>query len=289
VSTGRLPSRQTTALSFLVLMAVPTLSHLAICSGVPVRSGWRMSSPRPPKHGEIPYEISLPQLQDPQNLNYSPGPDGLVAVVKTDAAHHPHIYLQDSTSASPRLLIDRIANKPKWSPQGKRIACTVWKSLDRPWNLCIVTLGKPDTLYPSFSAHTVRYRWSPDAKYLAVQGTLYNEDRSVLVVVETSQGTATVLDSLQLLSDYEFSWAPDSRKLAVSRPTRLADVEQVAEAELWIFDVSGNGAKVVRSAGHLQRNPQWIDDTRVLFSQEGLGGQPGQALVVEISRQTSRR
>ena len=281
---GRRPSRQHIALVFLVVVGTPGAFQLALCGAGTAPGEWHAGRPRPPKQGEVPFEDAFPLLQDPQDLNYSPGPGGLLAVVKTDAKHHPRIYLHDSSSATPRLLIDRIANQPKWAPQGERIACTVWKSLTRPWELCIVTLGKADTLYPSFGAHAVQYRWSPDAKYLAVQGTLYGRARSVLAVIETSQGGARIVDSLGILSDYEFGWSPDSRKIAVSRPVRLAQMEQVAEAELWVIGVEGSGAKLASSTGFIYRSRRWIDDTRLLFARERPSSQSSETLVLDVGR-----
>jgi len=135
----------------------------------------------------------------------------------------------------------------------------------------------------------VRYRWSPDAKYLAVQGTLYHQARSVLLVIETSRGKAMTLDSLALLSDYEFDWSPNSRQIAVSRPVRLADVEQVSEAELWVFDVEGRGAKLAPSSGFANGNPRWVDDKRLLFTRQKFGSSSSQRFVVDLVHNRSRR
>src|SRR6266540_524019 len=115
--------------------------------------------PRQMFPGETTFEDTLPLLREPENGNAAPGPHGMLAVMRADHQHHPRVYIVRQTMPdSLQLLIDRYATKPRWAPVGERLACTVWKSRRQPWALCIVSLGKPDTLYPLPGANAVRYR-----------------------------------------------------------------------------------------------------------------------------------
>ena len=264
-------------------LGCPTQSTLV---GAPTASSSLVvgvGKPRPPLSGEAPFEDTLQLLRDPVNSNFAPGPNGMIAVMKADSQHHPRLYiLMPSGPDSIRLLIDRWATTPRWAPSGERIACKVWKSRRRPRELCIVSLGKPDTLYPLPGTNAVRYRWSPDARYLAVNGTLEGGVASVLYLVDTSTGQASALDTLPVYSNYDIGWSPDSRTFAVSRPIRLAEMEDVLESELWVFDVAGRHARVVPADGRAHHTPRWVDGKRLLFRRESPTTRAGETLVVDI-------
>lgn len=228
-----------------------------------------VSSPRPALADEAAFEDTVPMLREPENGNIAPGPRGLVAFIKADQHHHPRLYISQPTGGdSSRLLIDRYATKPRWAPMGERLACTVWMSRTFPWSLCIVAIGKPDTLYPLPTVNAVRYRWSPDAKYLAVSATLAGGAASVLYLVDAQTGRSQALDTLQVYSEYDLSWSPDSRMVAASRPTRLADTEEVLEAEIWIYDLNGRRVRAVPAEGRANVAPGWVDNHRLLFTRE---------------------
>jgi dipeptidyl aminopeptidase/acylaminoacyl peptidase len=240
-------------------------------------------APRPARAGESAFEDTLPLLREPENSNVVPGPRGLVAFMKPDPQHHPRLYLKQQTeSDSMRLLIDRYATNPRWAPVGERLACTVWKSRTFPWSLCIVSLGRADTLYPLPHANAVRYRWSPDAKYLAVSATLPGGTASVLYLVDTRTGQYRAVDTLQVYSDYDLGWSPDSRMVAASRPTRLANMEEIAEAEIWIYDLAGQRLQVVSAQGRANLAPRWVDARRLLFTREDPNARGRETFVVEL-------
>lgn len=258
-------------------------SHTAGAAATPVdASPLAFSAPRPAIAGETAFEDTLPLLREPDNSNVAPGPRGMVALMKADRQHHPRLYLTDPARPdSMRLLIDRYATKPRWAPVGERLACTVWKSRTFPWNLCIITLDRADTLYPLPHANAVRYRWSPDAKYLAVSATLEGGAASVLYLVDARTGQHHALDTLQVYSDYDVGWSPDSRMLAASRPTQLADTEEVIEAEIWIYDLKGRRVRAASAAGRANVAPRWVDSRRLLFTREQSETHGRESLVVE--------
>lgn len=273
--------------AIVVLGCLPRSNSAGASESTPTLTTYSVGRPRPPRVGESAFEDTLPLLAEPENSNHVPGPSGLVALMKADARHHPRLYLRRPSSAdSMSLLIDRYATKPLWAPVGERIACTVWKSRALPWSLCILTVGKPDTLYPIPDANVVRYRWSPDARHLAVSATLPGGAASILYLIDTRTGSSRALDTLAVYSDYEMGWSPDSRLLAVSRPTRLADMEEVLESEIWIHDLSGHRLLAVPAEGHANITPRWVDTDRVLFTRATAARGAQEALVVELKRST---
>lgn len=248
--------------------------------------GLAVSSPRPALAGEAAFEDTVPLLREPENGNVAPGPNGMVAFMKADQLHHPRLYLsQPAGGDSTRLLIDRYATKPRWAPVGERLACTVWMSRTFPWSLCIVAIGEPDTLYPLPTVNAVRYRWSPDARYLGVSATLPGGAASVLYLVDAQTGRSQALDTLQVYSEYDLGWSPDSRMLAASRPTRLADTEEVLEADIWIYDVHGRRVRAVTAEGRANVAPRWVDNHRLLFTREQQAPQgQRESLIVDLTQ-----
>lgn len=241
--------------------------------------------PRLARAGETAFEDTLPLLREPDNSNVAPGPRGMIVLMKADRQHHPRLYLTDPARPdSMRLLIDRYATKPRWAPVGERLACTVWKSRSFPWSLCVISLGRADTLYPLPHANAVRYRWSPDAKHLAVSATLEGGAASVLYLVDARTGQHRALDTLQVYSDYDVGWSPDSRMLAASRPTQLADSEEVVEAEIWIYELDGRRVRAVPAGSRANVAPRWVDNRRLLFTREQSETQERESLVIEAVR-----
>lgn len=247
-----------------------------------------LTEPRASRPDETSFEDALPLPKEPDNSNVAPGPRGLIALMKADRQHHPRLYLTDPAKPdSMQLLIDRYATKPRWAPVGERLACTVWRSRTFPWSLSLISIGRADTLYPLPHANAVRYRWSPDARHLAVSATLEGGAASALYLVDARGGQHRALDTLQVYSDYDVGWSPDSRMLAASRPTQLADTEEVLEAEVWIYDLSGRRVLAVPAAGRANVAPRWVDNDRLLFTREQSDAHPRESLVVELARRTN--
>src|SRR5262249_17856398 len=103
---------------------------------------------------------------------------------------------------------------------------------------------------------------------IAVSGTLEGGAASILYVVDTSTGVVTTLDTMNVYSEYEMDWSPDSRVLAASRPVSLAEMEDVTESEIWGFDLEGRHTRVVAGNGCVNGSPRWVDTRRLMFTRE---------------------
>lgn len=281
-----LPALLTTAVS-LPLGCAPQATMARASSA---SSGeWVAGPARSPRAGEALFTDSLALLRDPEDGNRVPGPDGLVALMKPDRQHHPRLYLaRESAPESLSLLIDRYATQPRWAPSGRRLACTVWKSRRRPWELCIIAPGKADTSYPLPQANAVRYRWAPDARRIAVNGTLEGGSASILYVVDTKTGVVTTLDTMSVYSEYEMDWSPDSKVLAASRPVRIAGMDDVTESEIWVFDLEGRRSRVVSGNGCVNGPPRWVDNRRLLFTRQCQPVAGSKTLVMDLALKKGR-
>jgi hypothetical protein len=109
----------------------------------------------------------------------------------------------------------------------------------------------------------------------------------MLYMVSVPEGNVTVLDSVDVLEAHDFSWSPDGRWLAFSRPTELDESEEVVvAADLWIAETgTGRVWPLIESANFVEMNPLWISDRTIQLDRYPGGSEreARQTLVVELS------
>lgn len=234
----------------------------------PADCAWRVIDVRDPREHEDAWEPRHPLLRDPLDANRVPGLPPLVAVVRTDAQRHPHLVVENTARRTSHAVGgDRWLSQPRWSPDGRLLACTVWKSRQRPWNLCLVDVASGRVTEPALDLQVSSMRWSPDSRHIAVSGARSARDVVVLAVVAADDGEARIVDSLGVYADHEFSWSPDGATLAVARPTGLVVGQEIVESQLWLVALDGRRCPIVRAPGQVVREPRWVDARRVRFVQ----------------------
>lgn len=253
-----------TAVSVLMLAPLLSCSPGSTAGGGEPSCGWSVIGSRPRTAADTPFEDRNLLLRSPDDPNRVRGPGRLVAVVKSDSLHRPQIYIEDEATGKRRHLLR--GSKPKWSPDGARIACEVWKSVERPWNLCVVDVKTGKTLEPDIGCLVDTYRWSPDGRSIAVGGTLYGKSVNVLCLVQIPAGTSQMLDTLPVFAAYEdLAWSPDSRALVVTRATAVNVEEENTEADLWLFNGERRCA-LTETPDMIEESPQWLDTGSLLYS-----------------------
>ena len=250
---------------------------------------WAVTRWRPATLGDAAFEDRDPLLKDPENPNRVKGPNDLVAIVKSDSLHHPHIYIENVKSGERRHLIR--GSKPRWSPDGSRIACEVWKSLGRPWMLCVIDVKSGKALEPEIGCLVDTYRWSPDGRSIAVGGTLYGRSVNVLCWVRLPTGESRMLDTLTVFAAYEdLAWSPDSRVLVVTRVTAVDAEEEATAADLWIFDGEGHRCPLTKTDNLIEEEPRWINNSDILITQRPSASgahEPSERRVITVTRASS--
>jgi WD40 repeat protein len=197
--------------------------------------------------------LFLRESDDPNNV---PGPAGTRLVVRKDARRKPVLYLEDPHG--PSTLVLQHATGPRVSPEGRYVACAVWRSIHRPWTLVVVDLRTKHSFEPSLDGCSTPYAWSPDGKLLAVMVTPCQEEKARLALVEIPSGRARWIDSLEVFSDYEFSWSPDSKWLAVVRPTQIdRSTEEPTAADVWFIGAAGQRCRLA-TPQYVEHEPHWI-------------------------------
>lgn len=249
------------------ILAVISLALSSINCAETDRCPWTVASTRQPTETEGHYFETSDIAWPPIDARTVPGPDSMCLLVQNDSERHPHIYLKDLRTGNMDLLLPDIASSPRWSPDGKYIACIAFESSERPWNLSVIEIASRKILNPPLNSSTTTVKWSPDSKTLAGAGISYDGQGSVLYCVSFPKGTASILDTVRIYSDYEFAWSPDSRWLAMSRPTELfPPTGDICKADLWIVSRSRDiRCKVLDTPDWVEGEPRWITDSSILL------------------------
>lgn len=223
---------------------------------------FRVVRARDPKPADRPHEQEHPLLRDAES-RVVPGPGSLRAVVQSDSLHHPHVYIEDSSTGTKRYLIR--GSSPRWSPDGKHLACRVWKSKQKPWMLALVDVATGRTLEPSIGCAAMNFAWSPNGKHIAVEGPIHGSSRRGLCRVAFPSLATAMLDTLSVMSNYHFSWSPDSRYLVADRATKLDRHEEVVASDLWIFEEDLRKCRLVGTSSFVETEPRWVDGATIRY------------------------
>jgi Tol biopolymer transport system component len=226
-------------------------------------------------------------LGEPQDGNYVSGPGTLRAVVRTTKEHHPRVYIVDSATDSSRLLLDPWAWRPKWSPDGKWIACETYGSPERPDNLGLVEVRSGRFSQSEFHGRLEDYKWSPDSRWLALELADPMGGFTVLGFFSLAASSFQPVDTLTLFADYDAAWSPNSHMLAVSKPTYTDrdNEDEVTQSDLWLMDTSKARCRLVEGKGFLADAPRWVDSTHVRYVRNVWkidASGPSESIVVEI-------
>lgn len=282
-------NQRTFALVALIVMLAAD-AGCAQPSNSPPSNPWTVAAIRERRPGEVPFEESSRYLWPSPDKNVVPGPDSLVARARTDNDLHSYIEIENLVTGESYRLFDANAFLPHWSPDGRYISCAVWKSPGQRSELTVVEVAtRTVVLDPPLRASAHQMKWSPDSSTLVADGIMYGRPRTLLYTVTVPAGVTTVIDTMGVLSDYGFSWSPNGRWIAFSRPSALDPIgEDPIASDIWIADAkTGQKWPLVVSSDLVESNPLWITNETLQIDRASVeDGKVGaeQRVVVELSR-----
>lgn len=249
---------------------------------------WIVVTVRERRAGEVSFETSSHYLRESTSANYVPGPDSLVARVGTDAQGRPRVLIERLGTGNVDTLFAGWASQPLWSPDGHYVSCVAWTSREAPHQLAVVDVAtKRLVVPPTARASGTVSKWSPDSRVIAVSDVIRGTERVMLYTVSVPEAKITVLDSVEVLEAHDFSWSPNGRWLAYSRPTELdSSGEIILAADLWIAKVeSGETWPLIETPDLVETNPLWITNQTLQFDryQKGSEAEVRQTLVADLS------
>lgn len=239
---------------------------IALSGGVDEPCAWRVVSSRPAADTDTAFVDRSPMLAEPKDPTNAPGPGSLRLLSVKTPQHTRDVYLLDQRTGD-STLVAKHGTMPRFSPDGRYVAYSLWKSIDRPWNLVIYDRRSGRRIEPALRGCVAYYwRWSPDGRWLAVQDNPCKRGRCRLCLVSVPSGTVHCIDSLDVFADYEFGWSPNSKNLAVVRPERVdPHSEEPTVADLWIFSDLGRARCVLEATPeYVEREPMWVSNSTLL-------------------------
>jgi dipeptidyl aminopeptidase/acylaminoacyl peptidase len=270
----------------LALLAVTLVSACAARTTAEVQGcAWQIKSTRPASADDTAFVDRNPLLADPADAKDTPGPGSLRLLNIRTAPRIYGIYLYDTATGDSTLLAKR-GSLPRFSPDGRYVSYTLWKSIDEPWNLVILDRKTGRSLEPALGGCVTSYRrWSPDSRWLAIQATVCKTAKTRLVLVSLPSGVIHVIDSLAVFGEYEFAWSPTSGVLAVIRPEAVDRVtESTSAADLWMLSVpDGKRCLLAATPGAVESNPQWVTDRSLLVTRSSEGPESIHRFLVQLS------
>jgi len=267
------------------LIVLPAVN--AGCS--PRGNPWTVVTVREPRPGEIAFENASRYLRPSEDANNVPGPDSLVAHVRSDEHYHSYIELENLRTGKSNRLNTGNSFLPQWSPDGKYIACVVWKSRFLTGELAVAKVDNGSVvLDPRARASVAIMKWSPDGHRIAVEGPIHSRPRVMLYTMSFPEGKVQVLDTVEVLADYEFSWSPDGRWIVFSRPMKLDNLgEVIVAAGLWIADAETGGTwPLLETPEWVESNPLWVTNDAIQVDRAHWDGKEvgaDERVVIELS------
>lgn len=226
-----------------------------------------------------------PLLGAPENANNAPGPGALRAVVRSDSLHHPFIYVVDTATGASRKLCS--GSRPRFSPDGRWIACSRWVSRARPWNLALVDAKTGAIRMLERVGRIEDFAWSPDSKRLAFTSMAHDSSPGWGIgwfdVINDSM-IVLASDTDPYVDYFDCEWSPDGRRFVAARRRESEHDDSVFACDLWLFDVNGNVCRLTSTPRRDEIFPGWIDNRRIRYEESEWTGEEWMRRVVELRR-----
>src|SRR2546428_8218955 len=110
------------------------------------------------------------------------------------------------------------------------------------------------------------FQWCADSRWIAAGGALEERPRGVLALISVAANTSHVVDTLRVLADYDIAWSPDSRRVALGRPTAIDSDEEVIASDLWLLDTAGWRCPLIVDPEFVDSAPRWLDAHRLRYT-----------------------
>jgi len=230
---------------------------------------WTVASIRNQAEGESAYTLEC-QASHGDSTGV-PSFDSLVVFDRNDSAHHPYVLIKNLRTGTARRLLSEWACVSCRSPDGRYVACSIYKSPALSSVLAVIDLASGKRIDPLPKAMLGGVKWSRDSRHLAFDVRMpfdarRSSDEASLHVISFPEDTMALLDTSMTFGDYDFDWSPDSRWLAVARPAGSFHYGDYDLSELWIFSRSGEvRCKVVERASWETMALAWVADRRILL------------------------
>jgi Tol biopolymer transport system component len=195
------------------------------------------------------------------------GPDSLRLIDINDSEHHPRVFIEDMRTGERDDIVGASASRPAWSPNGRFIACAAYHDQDQASELTVVDRRTRKRIINDAGISADEYRWSPDSRWIAVEGVEKGTNHVVLSVYDVARGRRHRVARTSAFGSFGLSWSPDSKYLAFTKPTTVDDDEVVLAADLWVVQIPiWLPCRTRATPTEIESRPEWISGTAVLVT-----------------------
>ena len=214
------------------------------------------------------------------------GPDSLRLVVDAPQGH-PRVFIEDMRTGARDDVVGVWATRPVWSPDGRFVACETYPSQEQSYQLAVIDRRTRKRIVVEAQVAADEYRWSPDSRWIAVEGVERGTNHVVLSVYDLAHRRLRRIATTPALGSYGLSWSPDSKLLAFTKPTEVSEDETVLEADLWVAPTSNwRPCRVRATQDEVESQPEWLSDAALLVKSvpRTAPRSAGRELVFELGR-----
>jgi hypothetical protein len=192
------------------------------------------------------------------------GPDSLRLLVDAPDGH-PRVFIEDMRTRARNDIVGVYATRPVWSPDGRYVACETYPSQDQSYQLAVVDRRTRKRIIVEARVAADEYRWSPDSRWIAVEGVERGTNLVVLSVYDLARRCLRRIATTSALGSYGLSWSPDSKFLAFTKPTAVGEDETVLAADLWIAPTSTwLPCRAKATQEEIESEPEWLSNAALL-------------------------
>jgi Tol biopolymer transport system component len=215
-----------------------------------------------------------------------PGPDSLRLFIHAPDGH-PRVLMENLRTGHREDLVGTWATRPAWSPNGRYFACVTYPSQEQSYQLTVIDRRTRQRTVIEARVAANEYRWSPDSRWIAVEGVERGTIHVVLSVYDLAKKRVRRIASAHALASFGLSWSPDSKLLAFTWPTDVDDAETVLAADVWIATTSDwIPCRTRQTPNEVEGKPEWLSDSSLLITvvPRAAPRSDGHKIVLELRR-----
>lgn len=185
------------------------------------------------------------------------------------------LWIVDSRTNIEKKVVEGAVDDLKWSPSSRYLSFVRLeyvansaddKLLRKPYfnndRLCLYDnqTDKTKTIVSTGGLST-RHSWSPLEDYLAI--SFRQQAEYTLAIYDAENCRNTTVDQLMYCDLWNFSWSPNGRMLAYTKPLKMdkyINEEAPVESEVYVVDYDGSNKKQITNTPESEIYVKWLSD-----------------------------
>ena len=265
-------------ITIIMLSVLPLIAQEDFLAGVKAED--LMLDRIEPVPAEIAKEIEDRRFDywDEPILSVACSPDtALIAEARTEkpGGRVIGLWIIGSKTNTEKKIVEGIVDDLKWSPSGKYLSFIKLEYVANPADdklprkpffntdrLCLYDnqVGEIKNIV-SMGGLSIEHSWSPFDNYLAY--SYRDKGKYILAIFNAENNKNTIVDELIYCDLWNFSWSPNGRMLAYTKPLKMdryINEEAPIESEVFIVNYDGTGKKQITNTPESEIYVKWLSD-----------------------------